>query len=185
MSGRGFAVWLTGLPASGKSALASALRKELITRGLSTLIVDSDELRLVLTPQPGYTENERDWFYRTLVKLVGWLTDSGINVLIAATGSRRDYRQAVRERVARFAEVYVRCSLETCIERDPKGIYARALAGSGNTVPGLGVPYEPPPAPEAVVDTSLMSPEEAAASVLAQLETAGFCLSADSSPSND
>lgn len=167
----GFAVWLTGLPASGKSALAREMQRLLAEGGVQAVILDSDALREVLTPRPEYTERERDWFYGVIVFLAAWLTGSGVNVLIAATAHRRAFRDQARAQIERFAEVYVRCPLEVCARRDPKGIYALAKAGRAGNVPGLGVPYEPPSAPEATVDTALLSPAEAARSALEQLSS--------------
>ncbi|HMN29615.1 MAG TPA: adenylyl-sulfate kinase, partial [Caldilineaceae bacterium] len=140
----GFAIWLTGLPASGKTTLARALQEQLARQSIDTVILDSDELRRILTPQPTYRADERDWFYAVLAGLAGWLTGSGINVLIAATANRRTYRQAARAAIKRFAEIYVTCALETCQQRDRKGIYAAANAGQADHVPGLGSAYEPP-----------------------------------------
>lgn len=167
----GFALWLTGLPASGKSTLARALQSQLAARGIHTLILDSDELRAILTPQPSYSDAERDWFYGVLAHLAAWLTRNGINVLIAATANRRVYRQAAREQIERFAEIYVQCSLATCCQRDPKGIYAAANAGQAAHVPGIGSTFEPPLSPEVVVDTEQYEPAQAAALVLTHLAT--------------
>lgn len=88
----GFAIWFTGLPASGKTALAQQLRLLLAAQGIPTVVLDSDDLRCVLTPQPCYTEDERDWVYRVIAHLATWLTQSSVNVLIAATANRRAYR---------------------------------------------------------------------------------------------
>jgi adenylylsulfate kinase len=165
----GFAVWFTGLPASGKTTLARALQEQLARQGIPTLILDSDELRRILTPRPTYTAAERDWFYAALAGLAGWLTRSGINVLIAATANRRAYRQAARAEIERFAEIYVQCSLEICEQRDRKGIYTAANAGQAEHVPGLGSAYEPPLRPELVVNTEQLAPAEVASLVLVHL----------------
>lgn len=165
----GFVVWCTGLPASGKTTVAREMQHQLAARGVPAVLLDSDELRHVLTPKPTYAEDERDWFYGVIAYLASWLARAGVNVLIAATAHRRAYRQAARAQVERFAEVYVQCSLAECRRRDPKGIYAQAQAGQAATVPGLGSPFEPPLAPEATVDTEHLTPAEAANKVLAQL----------------
>jgi adenylylsulfate kinase len=165
----GFAVWLTGLPAAGKTTLAQAMHCQLASQGIYTLILDSDELRRILTPQPTYSVAERDWFYGVLAQLAAWLTRHGINVLIAATAHRRAYRQAARDQIERFAEVYVQCSLATCHQRDAKGIYAAAQRGQAAQVPGVGRVFEPPFQPEGVVNTEQHPPTEAAKLVLAQL----------------
>jgi adenylylsulfate kinase len=172
--GGGLAIWLTGLPASGKTALAQALAPRLAARGHEVEVLDTDALREVLTPRPAYTAEERDWFYAVLVFLAGMLARHGITVLLAATANRRAYRDAGRRALARFAEVHVRCPIETCRARDPKGLYARAGAGEVRTLPGAQETYEPPERPEAAVDTDRLSPEEAAASVLGQLEARGL-----------
>jgi adenylylsulfate kinase len=170
----GFAVWLTGPPASGKSTLALELQRLLAGRGLHAVVLDSDDLRRMLTPRPTYTDAERDWFYAVVAGLAAWLTGSGVNVLIAATGHKRAYRQRAREQIQRLAEVYVQCAPDICRQRDPKGLYAFAQAGRAPRVPGLGVDYEAPLNPVAVVDTGRLSPAAAAAAVLAELQQQGF-----------
>lgn len=165
----GFVLWLTGLPASGKSTLARALHAVLAEEGITTCILDSDDLRAILTPAPAYSSQERDWFYSAVTALAAQLAHSGVNVIIAATGHRQGYRDQARAQIERFAEVYLECALETCAQRDPKGIYARARAGQAATVPGVGIPYEPPRAPEATVDMEQLSPDTAARQVVAQL----------------
>jgi adenylylsulfate kinase len=165
----GFVIWFTGLPASGKTTLASAVQQRLAEGGVHCVLMDSDELRAVLTPQPSYTEAEREWFYGALIYLAAWLARNGVNVLVAATAHRRGYRKPAREQIERFAEVHVRCPLAVCRARDPKRLYARAAAGEVDDLPGLGACYEPPLEPEAVVDTDLLDPPTAAAQVLTQL----------------
>lgn len=165
----GFVAWFTGPPASGKTSVARELRRRLSEGGIHSVILDSDDLRRALTPTPSYTDEERDWVYGVIVHLAAWLADSGVNVLIAATAHKREYRRQARERIPRFAEVYVRCPLEVCEQRDRKGIYAQARRGTADRVPGVGVSYEPPPSPEAKVNTEHLSAAEAAAAVEAQL----------------
>lgn len=172
----GFAIWLTGLPASGKTTLAHTLHQNLIKRAVAVQILDSDELRNLLTPNPTYSEEERDWFYKVIIWITGLLTDNGVNVLIAATAHKRLYRQLARRRIASFAEVYLQCPPEACCARDPKGLWQRAVSGEINNLPGAGVPYEKPDFPEACVDTVRCSAEIAAQEVLGQLDALGFPL---------
>jgi adenylylsulfate kinase len=106
--------------------IARELRRMPATRSVPALILDSDELRRMLTPQPTYSAAERDWFYGVIASLAAWLTQNGLNVLIAATAHRRAYRDQARLQIARFAEVYVRCPLHVCHQRAPKGLYAQA-----------------------------------------------------------
>jgi adenylylsulfate kinase len=166
----GFAVWLTGLPASGKTTLAFALADALQKRELRVQILDSDELREVLTPDPTYSQEERDWFYRTLVYIGRLLVRNGTNIILAATANRRRHRDWARQTMERFIEVYVHCSLETCMTRDQKGIYDKALVGQATTVPGVHVTYEPPQAPEAMVNTEANTVEECIEQILVQME---------------
>ncbi len=166
----GFVLWFTGRPAAGKTTLARAVQQALAARQIHTVLLDSDELRKLLTPQPTYSDAERDWFYSVVAGLAAWLARSGINVLIAATANRRLYRQAARDQIKRFAEVYVVCALATCQQRDPKGIYARARSSAGDQVPGLGSSFEPPEEPEVVVDTDRLSVAEGTALIVQQLE---------------
>jgi adenylylsulfate kinase len=170
----GFALWLTGLPSSGKTTLAHALSRLLARRSISTVLLDSDELRERLTPNPTYSPGERDWFYGVVTYIAQLLANNGVNVLIAATAPRRAYRQAARRRIARFAEVHVECSPAVCRARDPKGLWQRADNGQIAGLPGADAPYEPPVSPEARVDTECSTVEEAARKVFAQLDAQGL-----------
>ena len=170
----GFAIWFTGLPSSGKSTLANLLQQQLAERQIPTKLLDSDTLRQQLTPHPTYTQAERDWFYDTLTYLAELLARNGVNVLIAATAPKRQYRKAARQRLPRFAEVYVACPLEVCQTRDPKGLWRQAAEGEIASLPGAGAAYEPPSAPEAQVDTGKQTAAAAALSVLQQLAARRF-----------
>lgn len=170
----GFAIWLTGLPSSGKTTLAHAMSRLLAERGIAVQILDSDELRRRLTPNPTYSAEERDWFYDIVTFLAELLTTNGVNVLIAATASRRAYRRAARDRIARFAEVHVECPPTICRARDPQGLWERADRGEITNLPGAGAPYEAPDAPEARVDTACYSAEEAARRIMRRLDARGF-----------
>lgn len=147
----GFAVWITGLPASGKSTIAGALVRELSSRGVTAAVLESDALRRVLTPRPTYTEEERDVFYGAMAYIGGLLAGHGVAVIFDATAHRRAYRDRARQQIARFVEVYVDCPLDVCQARDPKGIYRRAHEGTVTSVPGVQTPYEAPENPEVVV----------------------------------
>lgn len=170
----GFVLWLTGLPSSGKTTLARELVRLLGERGIAVQVLDSDALRQVLTPKPSYSAEERDWFYDALGYIAALLAANGVNVIVAATGPRTEHREAARRRVERFAEVYLRCPVEVCRRRDPKGLWQRSDEGKIVGLPGAGAPYEPPAAPDARVDTARLSPPEAAHAVMAQLDAGGF-----------
>jgi adenylylsulfate kinase len=117
---KGFAIWVTGLPASGKSTLVKALANALGMRGVDAAVLESDVLRSVFTPHPRYDEEERDTFYRQLVYVGVLLTQHSVPVIFDATGSKRIYREHARQQISQFLEVYVECPLEICMSRDPK-----------------------------------------------------------------
>jgi adenylylsulfate kinase len=170
----GFAVWLTGLPSSGKSAIAGQLQRLLAERGIAAQLLDSDELRKQLTPHPTYTDAERKWFYEVMVFIAALLTRNGVPVIIAATGSRREYRDGARSHLSRFAEIHIDCPAEVCRQRDPKGLWRRAEKGEISALPGAGIQYEAPLAPELSVDSSVTSIDEAARHILGCLRQKGF-----------
>ena len=164
-----FAVWITGLPASGKSTIAANLTAQLCDRGVGVAVLESDALRRIFTPHPRYDPEERDIFYRQMVYVGVLLTQHGVPVIFDATANRRVYRDWARQQISKFVEVYVECPLATCIARDPKGIYRRAREGEAETVPGLQTAYEAPEKPEVVLQGDREAPEDAARRVIAKL----------------
>ena len=169
-----FAIWVTGLPASGKSTLVAALRTQLADAGIDVAVLESDVLRPVFTPQARYQEEDRDAFYRQIVYVGSLLTRHGVPVIFDATAQRRSYRDRARAEIPRFLEVYVECPLSTCVARDPKGVYRKAREGQATTVPGLQTVYEPPEAPDVVVRGDQETPEDAARWVVARLREKGL-----------
>ena len=159
-----FAVWLTGLPASGKSAIARELVRLLHERGLEVSVLESDVMRTQLTPFPRYDDRDRDFFYGFLAKVGVALVEEGKAVVFDATANRRAYRDAARKRIARFAEVYVDTPLEVCRTRDPKGLYRQ----------GMKMRYEPPLAPEVALRGDRGTPREGAAAIVSFLESRGW-----------
>jgi adenylylsulfate kinase len=169
-----FAVWLTGLSGSGKSAIAKALLGQLHARGIDAAVLESDVLRTQITPFPRYDEAERDRFYAALVELGKLLVKDGTPVVFDATANKRAYREAARKGIGRFIEVYVDTPLEVCAARDPKFLYRAAREGKASTVPGVQAAYEPPFAPELVVHGDRGTPEKSAARILEQLAQRGW-----------
>jgi adenylylsulfate kinase len=170
----GSVIWLTGLPATGKTTLARALGNALRARRVATLWLDSDALRPVLTPHATYTDAERDHFYGMLGHLALLAAEGGVTVVVSATANRRAYRDAVRAKAARFCEVHLTCSPEALRGRDIKGLYAGSAAGHITNLPGLGAGYEPPLRPELTFETDHVAPAEAAEAVLKTLAEAAF-----------
>jgi adenylylsulfate kinase len=168
-----WAVWITGLPGSGKTVIAQKVREILEEQGIGVKVLELDEVRKFITPTPSYSDEEREIVYASLVYMAKLLMESGKPVIIDATANRRRYRDRARETIPNFAEVYVTCSLDLCMERErgrkaehaPPGIYEKATE-KGATVPGVNVPYEAPVHPEVVVDSEKMSVEECAKRVV-------------------
>jgi adenylylsulfate kinase len=164
-----YAVWLTGLSGSGKSAIARELVRLLHERGHAVSLLESDVMRTQLTPFPRYDEADRDFFYGALADLGVALAAKGRPVVFDATANRRRYRDGARQRIARFCEVYVDTPLEVCRARDTKGLYWQGAA-----LPGVQAPYEPPLAAEITVHGDRGTPAEAAARIAEHLQRRGW-----------
>jgi adenylylsulfate kinase len=164
-----FAVWLTGLSGCGKSAIARELVRLLHERGCDVSVLESDVMRSQLTPFARYDDADRDFFYGALADIGIALVAKGRAVVLDATANRRRYRDAARQRIARFCEVHVDTPLEVCRARDSKGLYRQGAA-----LPGVQAPYEPPLAPELVVHGDRGTPAEAAAHIMERLANHGW-----------
>lgn len=164
----GKAIWLTGLPGSGKTSIAKALKKA----NPEIILLRMDEMRRIVTPNPTYSDNEREILYRSLVYTAKTLTESGHTVIIDATGHKRSWRDLAREVIKDFGEIYLRCPLDVCKKRElvriddfaPKDIYKKAE--KGEPVPGVVVPYEEPLKPDLIIDTDKVLIEESVREIL-------------------
>jgi adenylylsulfate kinase len=144
-----WAIWITGVPGSGKTTLARGVAAALESRGVPVKVLELDEIRKVVTPEPTYSDVERDVAYRALAYMAKLLTEAGVAVLIDATAHRSAWRELARRLIPVFAEVQLLCPIEACREREhrrrsghaPGAIYSRG-GGPGATVPGVDVPYE-------------------------------------------
>lgn len=175
MQDRGFVVWFTGLPASGKTTIARLVERELRDRGLKVELLDGDELRRKLDPEIGFSPEDRMIHIRRVAYVSHLLARNGVAVLVCLVSPYIKAREAARRIVGDdFIEVYVKCSLETCIKRDPKGLYQRALRGEIPNMTGIGDIYEEPPSPEVMVDTEKYSAEENARRIISKLEELGY-----------
>jgi len=165
----GAVVWITGLPAAGKSTLAMGIAAKLRAAGTTPVILDGDEVRAAIVPRHGYDPDGRDAFYRTLAELAALIARQGAIVLVPATAHARRWRDHAREVAPRFVEVYVATPLDECRRHDPKRLYARhGAAASPGALPGAGVDYEPPRHPEVIATGG--SDGAAVAAVIARLQ---------------
>jgi bifunctional enzyme CysN/CysC len=153
---RGATVWLTGLPASGKSAIAAALEARLVGSGIGAYLLDGDNLRHGLSGDLGFDAGSRAENARRAGEAARLMADAGLVVLVALVSPYAEHRDRVRRRHAEedlpYVEVYVDTPLEVCEQRDPKGLYRRARAGTLHGMTGVDDPYEPPPDPDLVLD---------------------------------
>ena len=164
------AIWITGLPGSGKTTIAEKVAETLGAKHLQL-----DRVRKVITPDPDYSDKERGIVYASLAYMAYLLVDSKVSVVIDATANRREYRDLARKLIPRFIEVYVECPLDVCMARErerdtgyaPTRIYAGA--GKGGTVPGVDVEYEAPLRPEVVVQSDLMGADGCADQIVRQV----------------
>lgn len=172
---KGFVLWFTGLPASGKTTVASVVKERLLVLGHRVELLDGDTLRRDLDPEIGFSPEDRAIHIRRVAYVSELLARNGVAVLVCLVSPYIRVRASAREIVGdKFIEVYVKCSLETCINRDPKGLYKKALAGEIPNMTGIGDPYEEPPNPEVKVDTENNTAEENAGFVMAKLRELGY-----------
>jgi adenylyl-sulfate kinase len=173
-SEKGFTVWFTGLPSAGKSTLAELLADELRDRGHGVEVLDGDEVRQHLSKGLGFSKVDRDENIRRIGYVCGLLTRHGATAIAATISPYRAIRDEVRTAIGNFVEVYVKTSIETCMQRDVKGLYKKALAGEIKGFTGVSDPYESPVNPELTIETETESPEESLARILRGLEELGY-----------
>jgi adenylylsulfate kinase len=167
----GFVLWLTGLSGAGKSTVAAKLAPALAERGHRVELLDGDEVRTNLCQGLGFSRADRDTNIARIGYVAGKLAKHGVAVLVAAISPYRQARDQVRAQVDNFVEVHVAAPVQTCAERDPKGLYAKALSGQIKNFTGVSDPYEPPLAPEIVLHTEAESVDESVHQVLTWLQT--------------
>jgi adenylyl-sulfate kinase len=172
---RGFTVWFTGLSGSGKSTIAEMLFHEFRARGMKTEILDGDEVRKNLSKGLGFSKEDRDTNILRIGFVAELLTRNGVATICCPISPYRAARDRVREMVGAFVEVYVHATVEELARnRDPKGLYKKALAGEITGFTGVDDPYEPPESPELVIDTMVEEPEASLQHVLDRLLELGY-----------
>jgi adenylyl-sulfate kinase len=167
---KGFILWFTGLPCSGKSTLAALVQPELERRGRLVDVLDGDVVRTHLTKGLGFSKEDRDTNIRRIGFVAGLIARHGGIAITAAISPYRSIRDEIRATVDNFVEVYVNTPLEECMKRDVKGMYKKALNGEMKNFTGVDDPYEPPLNPELIIETMSETPEQSAARILAKLE---------------
>lgn len=170
----GFVIWLTGLPASGKTTIAGELADRLQAQGRRVETLDGDEIRRGLSADLGFSAEDRKNHNQRVIFVSKLLIRNGIVVLVPLISPYCETREFARGELKRFVEVYVKCSLDKCIRRDPKGLYAKALRGEIRNFTGLDDPYEEPVCPEVIVDTEVLFLAECVDQILRAVSDEGY-----------
>lgn len=171
-------LWFTGLSGSGKSTVANALEKRLYEQGIRTYLLDGDNIRHGLNKDLGFSAEARKENIRRISEVAKLFVDAGTIVLTAFISPFREDRQIARDLVNsdEFLEIYIKCSLEECENRDPKGLYVKARNGQIPDFTGISSPYEEPLDPDLVVETDRLSIDEAVDLIIDHLKTKNFIL---------
>ncbi len=173
---KGVTIWLTGLSGSGKSTIAVELEHALVENRHQAYILDGDNIRHGLNKNLGFSPEDRTENIRRIGEVAKLFTDAGIITITAFISPYREDRDAVRRLLSdgEFIEVYVKCPLDVCEERDTKGLYKKARAGEVKDFTGISAPYEEPLNPELTIDSSKLTVEESTRAVLNYLEEKGY-----------
>jgi adenylyl-sulfate kinase len=174
MSLPGFTIWFTGLPCSGKSTISEILAKVIKEERGKVEILDGDVIRTNLSKGLGFSRADRETNLMRIAFVCNLLTRNGVPNIAAAISPFENVRQAAREMIGSFVEVYARCPVEKCIERDVKGMYKKALAGEIKGFTGVDDPFDEPVDPEVICDTDRETPEESAQKVVDYLRQHGY-----------
>jgi len=172
---QGFTVWFTGLSGSGKSTIAEMLFHEFQARGMKTEILDGDEVRKNLSKGLGFSKEDRDTNIRRIGYVANLLTRNGVATICCPISPYRAIRDEVRALIGEFVEVYVYATLEELARnRDPKGLYEKAMRGEITGFTGVDDPYEEPLDPELVLDTMVEEPDDSLRRLLERLTELGY-----------
>jgi adenylyl-sulfate kinase len=170
----GFTLWFTGLPCSGKSAVGDRVAAILKERGRRVERLDGDVVRQDLTRDLGFSKKDRDENIRRVTFVAKLLSRNGVAVLVSFISPYREMRDRARKEATNFVEVYAKCPLDVCIERDVKGMYQKAIRGEIKEFTGISDPYEEPQSAEIVLETDKETVEESVAKVLRRLTELGL-----------
>jgi adenylylsulfate kinase len=168
---QGFTLWFTGLPCSGKTTISEIVERELRDRGVNVEALDGDEVRRNLSKDLGFSKEDRDTHIKRIGFIAKLLSRNGVATLAAFVSPYREVRQHLRNEIGNFVEVYVKCPVKVCMQRDIKGMYKKAIAGEIQNFTGISDPYEEPLEAEVVVETDKETPTESAQKVIRKLES--------------
>ncbi|MDP8889000.1 MAG: adenylyl-sulfate kinase [Thermoproteota archaeon] len=171
---RGFVVWLTGLSGGGKTTIARTIEDALKSMNRSVVVLDGDEIRRHLSPDLGFSRRDREMNVERVAYLSHILSRSGIITIVALISPFRTSRDYARKLIGEFVEVWVKCSLETCKKRDPKGLYGKVMMGEITDFTGIDQNYEIPLNPETIVDTDKETPLQCSQRILQKLKDLGY-----------
>ena len=174
MEHKGFTLWFTGLACSGKSVLADAVAEDLKKRNMKVERLDGDIVRKSLTKDLGFTEEDRNKNIERVTFVAKLLTRNGVAVLASFISPYNKIRAYSRKEIGNYILIYVKCKLETCEERDVKGMYAKARAGEIKDFTGIDHPFEEPYNPDIVVETDKQTVDESKVIILEALEKMGY-----------
>ena len=174
MANTGFTIWFTGLSGSGKSTLSEIIEERLKARGRNVEVLDGDIVRTHLSKGLGFSREDRDTNIKRIAFVCSLLTRNGVICISAAIAPYREAREWARKEIGNFAEVYVKCPLEVCRQRDVKGLYKLVDEGKIKNFTGVDDPYEEPEHAELVIETDKETVEESVARIFAKLEELGY-----------
>jgi adenylyl-sulfate kinase len=160
LSDSAFTVWFTGLPASGKTTLARLLERRLLALPSRVEVLDGDLVRTNLSKGLGFSKEDRDENVRRIGFVCQLLSRNGIIAVVAVVSPYRRAREEVRSSLRNFVEIHMDCPLQVLINRDPKGLYKKAIVGDIDHFTGISDPYEPPQAPELTIHSDRERVEE-------------------------
>jgi len=166
---QGFVLWLTGLPGSGKTTIARNLEPKLRKLNWPVEILDGDEIRQNLSKGLGFSREDRETHLKRAVYVAKLLSRNGVAVIAAFISPYRSVREYARKETTNFIEVFVKCSLQICAQRDPKGLYKKASTGEIKNLTGPQDVYEEPLTPDLIVETDKQTVEESVNLILEKL----------------
>jgi len=174
MATTGFTLWFTGLSGAGKSTLSEVIEQRLKARGRNVEILDGDVVRTHLSKGLGFSKEDRDTNIKRIAFVCGLLTRNGVGCISAAISPYIETRAWARNHISNFVEVYVKCPIDICRQRDVKGLYKLADEGKLKGFTGVDDPYEEPDHPDLVVETDKETVEESVSRIIAKLEELGY-----------